>query len=415
MRRYAIMTATAAAAMMPAAWAGEPVSVGARFEEENRTPGLKALGWELRPSLALRGGYDDNANRSAGDPRSSTLIGLRGALDARRQLGPAELAFDTSVEQEWYLDAPDEDVLTAGANLRGAIYVGGQVTLRGAVGIQRGADEVDSSDNGVVVLGVLDPYIGRPEFTRIPLELGLEQDRGRFFWDASLRATNVTYDDQKTLGGLTIAQGFRNGWEAEAVARFGYRISQGYGFFLRGEANERRYDEASADNNGFKVSGGLEFELSRLLTGEVSAGWAQQTYDVTGRTDAAWTYGAGLTWFASPLLSFTLDASRDFRADQTIDGSGASTTTPVLRDAVALRGELEVLRPLMIYAQAAYSQNESDDGVQNNSLTQFSLGSAYVISRNFRLNAEYGYSLAETNNVGEIVRNAISVGLIAAY
>lgn len=415
MRKTAILLPICGLALVHPAVAEEPVSVSARFESENRTPGIKALGWELRPGLQLRGGYEDNANRSVTRAEESAVVGLKGTLAARRQMGPAELAFDAELGQEWYPSTPDEDVLTASAGLRGAVYAGNQTTLRGSVGIQLGAEEVDSGDNGVVVLGTLDPYVGRPQFTRIPLEIGAAQDVGRLFWDASLRATNVEYDELSTEGGLTVGQDFRNGWETDAEVRLGYRISEGYGFFLRGEANRRTYDLASADNEGFKVSGGIEFELTRILTGEVTAGWAQQSYDVTGQSNAAATYGAGLTWFASPLLSLTLNASRDFRAEQTIDGTGASTTTPVLRDAASLRADLEVMRSWLVYARAAYAQNESDDGAQNNNLTQFELGSAYMLNRYLRLNAEYGYSFAETNNSGDIVRNALFLGLTAAY
>lgn len=398
-----------------AAAAAEPDSVGARFGQENRTPGVKALGWELRPGLEVRGGYDDNANRSAADPHSSAVVALRGTLTARRQMGPAELAFDANLEQEWVTSVREEDVLTADANLRGSIYAGNQLTLRGGLGVQRGADQFDSGDNGVVTLGVLDPYVGRSEFTRIPLEAGAAQDLARFFWDAAVRTSHVSYDDLTTESGLTIGQDFRTGWETALEARFGYRISEGYGFFARGEANRRRYDEAAADNDGWKVSAGLDFELTRILTGEVTAGWAEQSYAATAQSNASWTYGAGLTWFASPLLSLTLDASRDFRAEQTIDGTGASSTTPVLRDAASLRAELEVMRPWLVIAEAAYSKNESDDGSQDNSLTRFSLGSVYVLNRYLRMNADYAYTLAETNRSGDIVRNAVSLGLTASY
>jgi hypothetical protein len=415
MRKGLFLCATAIVSLSVPARAAEPVSVRARFEDENRTPGVKALGWELRPSLGLRGGYEDNANRSVDRPKESAIVALRGALDARRQLGPAELAFDAAVEQEWYPSASDEDALTAQANLRGAIYAGNQLTLRGAVGVERGVEQPGSGDNGVVVLGALDPYVGRPEFVRIPIEAGAAQDFGRFFWDGAFRASLIEYSDQETEGGLTIGQGFRNGWESAAEARFGYRFSEGYGVFVRGEANRRRYDERAADNDGWKVSAGMDFELTRILTGEITAGWAEQSYAVTGQSNSAWTYGAGLTWFASPLLSLTLDASRDFRADQTIDGTGASVTTPVLRDAVSLRADLEVMRPWLVYAESSYAQSESDDGVQNNSLTRFTLGSAYMVNRYLRLNAAYDYSFAKTNNSGDIVRNGLSLAVIAAY
>lgn len=415
MRRIATLAATAAAALSANAVAAEPISVRERFEVENQSPGLKAMGWEMRPSIALRGGYDDNANRSVAGPEESGVVALRGAIDARRQLGPAELAFDASVGQDWYPSTPDEDVLTAKARLRGAIYAGNQMTLSGSMAIEREAEGISSTDNGVVVAGVLDPYVGRAEFTRIPVSVGLEQDFGRFFWDASLGGVKTEYDQQRTEGGLVIAQDFRNGLEAGLSARVGYRFTQGYGVFIRGEGNQRRYDDDTADNEGWKVSGGVAFELTRLLTGELSAGWAQQTYAVNKETNGALIYGAGLTWFASPLLSLTLDAARNFRAEQSISGTGTSTTTPVLTDTVALTAELEVLRQLMVMASVGYSHNESDDGTQDNSLTRLSLGSAYSLNRYLRLNAEYEHTMAETNNSGDIVRNAVSLGIIASY
>jgi hypothetical protein len=403
-----------AALLPPAAEAVEPVSVSARFESEHRSQGLTASSWEVRPSAELRTGYDGNPGRSRASD-GSAMLGIRGAVDANRQWGTSQIGVTAGIEQEWYPSTPDEDQFAVRAALRGSTYAGNQVQIRGSIGIARDGDEISASDNGIETGGVLDRYRGAPQYVRVPLEAGISQDIGRYFWDISLRSTYSTYDALTTESGITVRQGFRTGWESAAEARAGYRIAEGYALFARAEANRKRFEDISADNDGYRFSLGTQFELTRILTGEVTAGWASQSYAVSGQSNSAFTYGGKLNWYASPLISLTLNANRDFQADQTIDALGVTTTIPVVRDTVALRADVEAMRYWLLFGEVSYSRQESDDGLRNNSLTELRLGSIYVLTRHLRFDAQYEYTLAQTATTGDIPRNALTLALTAAY
>ena len=92
-----------------------------------------------------------------------------------------------------------------------------------------------------------------------------------------------------------------------------------------------------------------------------------------------------------------------------------ATTVPVLRDQVSLRAELEATRQWLIFAEAGYEQNKSDDGAREDSLTRLALGSTYVLTRYVRLNAEYAYTATTATLSGDTTRNAFNLGLTAAY
>lgn len=416
MRRARCAIATLCLSAAPNfAQASEPESVSARFESENRATGLAMSGWEVRPSSELRGGYDSNANQVSDAPQGSPTIALRGGIEAARQLGASELSASVAVEQTWITDLPEQDTLTAGADLRGALYIGDQTTLRGAVGVERGAEAAQTAENGLIDGGSLDPYENRPRFTRVPATLAVSQDVGRFFWDAELATTWSKFDTLSTLSGVTVPQDFRNGWDHSATARLGVRIAEGYGLFARAEANVRRFDDPSADNDGFTIAGGVEFELTRILMGEITAGWARQAYAVSGEANSDFIYGAGLTWFVNPLLSLTLDAQRAFTAEQNVDALGAATSVPVLQDGVRLTAEFEPLRQWLITGRAKYVQTSSETGARDSELLEFGLGSAWAMTRTLRLNAEYAYSASEASFSGDLVRNLVTIGIVASY
>jgi hypothetical protein len=392
-----------------------PETAGSRFEGFNRAPGFRAEGWELRPSAEARAGFTSNAGFSATNPIESPTLALRGRISAVRDLGPDQLDIDAEAEQEWVPEAPEEDQFSASLALRGRVYAGGELTLRGAAAAETGADADNASDEGIFTAGGLDPYVGRPQYFRAPVELGASQDLGSWFFDAALRATFAHYDPLTTESGVTVAQDFRNGWDGTAEATLGFRFSDGYGAIGRLTATQRRYDDPTADNQGWRAEAGVRFELTRLLTGEATAGWATQSYDASGTTESAMVYGVALTWFANPLLSITVDAKRDFQAEQDIDGAATVVTIPVQRDSAGVRAELEALRSWLLTAAVRMDRNSSVNGVRDNELTQYSLGSVYALSAAWRLSAEYAHTAATASASGDIKRDAMTVGLQAAY
>jgi len=391
----------------------DPVSVGDRFHTLNLAPGFALDGWEVRPAAALRPGYDDNITWSSNRPASSSELELRGSVDATQQTGPYAVSANALLRQTWYPDAADNDKTEA--TLRGAIAVqlGPRLVLRGAASFENGVET--GITNGIVVDGAFDPYVKRATFRRIPIEAGVDYTAGRFGLRGDARLEAVDFDPQTTRSGLRVGQDFRNGWESEFRLRGSAELYPHMSVFAEARAGARRYDDANGDSDTWRAVAGGEVELARLLVGEVSAGYAVQSFPNGGGQTSGLTYGAQLHWFAHELLSFTLEAQREFRAEVTTTSAGVTSTIPVTHDAVSIRAEWEPLRSLLIHAQAGYEREGRDSVDRTDRLVSLIVGATYVLTRNLNFELEFEHEDRRSNFSGDFERNRVSLGLAAAY
>ena len=395
-----------------AADAQDTVSVGDRFNALHLAPGFAVEGWDVRPSASLRGGYDDNITSTSSNVASSAAMEMRGSIDASQQMGPYALAGSALLKHTWYLDAGDNNA-TEG-NLRGAVAIdlAPQLVLRGSAALAVGVE--GGSSNGIVVDGVFDYYDKRDQFRRVPLDAAVEYHIGRIGLRGSLHLEAVNYAAQTTRSGLRIAQDFRNGWEGEAALRGSYEVYPHLSAFVDVRDGARRYADANGDSDTWRAVAGGSVELTRLLIGEAYAGYAGQSFPNGGERTGL-SYGAQLHWFATPLLSLTLDASREFRAEVDTTAAGVTSAIAVTQDAVSLRGEWEPWRRLLVYAQAGYTRQERASVDRSDELVSLIAGATYLLTGELNLQFEYEFEGGNSNFSGDFTRNRLTLGVAAAY
>jgi hypothetical protein len=212
---------------------------------------------------------------------------------------------------------------------------------------------------------------------------------------------------------LVIEQGFREGFESELRGRAVYDVHPLAGVFAEVSANLRRYDDSDADNDIWRSVFGAKFEVTRLLVGEVRAGFAEQSFP-GGATASGFVYGASLRWFADEMLSITLEAEQDFGADVERLG-GLTFAVPTSHDAYKLRAEMELLRPLFMVLEASFEDNRRERSSRAEDLLTLSAGATYAVTRNLRLEAQYGYTLGTSNFSGNFDRSRVSLGVTTTY
>ena len=55
------------------------------------------------------------------------------------------------------------------------------------------------------------------------------------------------------------------------------------------------------DSDGYTIAAGVQYNISELLTGDISANWSKQSYDDPALEDVdGFGLGAGLTWTPRP-------------------------------------------------------------------------------------------------------------------
>ncbi len=389
-----------------------PVGVGDRFNTMHLAPGFAVEGWEVRPGAELRAGYDDNITWASDRAPSSAEFSLRGSIDASQQMGPYALGVSALLRQTWYPDAPDDDKTEA--NLRASLSadLAPRLVLKGSTSFEAGVET--GITNGIVVDGVFDPYTKRATFRRIPLETQVDYSLGRIGLRGDVRLAAVDYDDLTTRSGLRVSQDFRNGFEGEVGLRGSYEVYPDLAAFADVREGARRYEDSNGDSDTLRAVIGGSVEFTRLLVGEAYVGYAGQSFPGGGETSGL-SYGAQLHWFARELLSFTFDASREFRAEVDTTAAGVTSAIAVTHDLVSLRAEWEPLRRLLVYAQAGYEQEERDSVNRSDELVSLIVGASYVLTGNLNLEFEYEREDGSSNFAGNFERNRVTLGVAAAY
>ncbi|NOT40061.1 MAG: outer membrane beta-barrel protein [Alphaproteobacteria bacterium] len=382
-----------------------------RFDALHRQPGFVVGGWQMRPSLALSAGYDNNITLASAGAASSAALGLRGNIDAVFQGDLYAIELGASAGHTWYPSSSGNDV--TGITLRASLSheLGAGARMRLSSGFAEGTEQ--GRNSGIIIDGVFEPYATRPAFRRIPVEAALEFARGPLSAALSARAENSDVDPLSTQSGLVLRQDFRNGWESEVRLRTSYELHPELELFAEGSALARRYDDAGADNDVWQALVGGRFELTRLLLGQVHAGIAVQSFP-NGGSSSGFSFGARFRWFPDELLTITLEADRDAGAEVERFG-GVSLAVPVTRDSLKIRAEFEPLRTLMVFGQAGFEEDVRDGDARRESALSLSAGAAYAMTANLKLQADCEYLAGTSNFAGDFDRFQFNLGVTAAY
>lgn len=390
----------------------EPNSVGDRFNSINRPLGAGVEGWYVRPSLLLRVGYDDNITLSRGRGPSSSELELVGTVEAERGIGPYVLNLGASLGQTWYPQSPENDATEANVNAAIAFDLKPELLLQGAVSFSQSVE--NGIDNGIFVDGVFEPYARRSEYRRIPFELGLDYHIGGLELLGRAQIAAVEFEPQATLSGLTVPQDFRSGWEGELRFRSGYELYPNVSLFGEAATSARRYRDPQGDRDNWRIAAGGELKFSRLVVGEASVGYTQQSLPNGGET-AGLTYGVRLHWFVSELLSVTFDAERGFDGEVVTTASGSTSAVPITHDVISVRAEWEPLRAVLVHAQAGYEQEKHESSGRTDEFRSITVGATYVLTNSLRLVADGGYQFGTSDFSSDIERHHIALGLTAVY
>jgi hypothetical protein len=140
--------------------------------------------------------------------------------------------------------------------------------------------------------------------------LGVEQNFNRLQVTVSATADHTAYQDSKLTDGTSTTNDDRNFNQFGGIARVSYDLLPGVKPFGEIEGDTRVH-ETNVDRNGFQrdsnggyAKAGTTFEFSRLLTGEISVGYALRNYqDPRLQQLTGLLTSASLVWSVSPLTT----------------------------------------------------------------------------------------------------------------
>jgi hypothetical protein len=272
--------------------------------------GVHAGSFLLYPAIDLIGGYDTNPAR-APSAKGATLYSVAPELRAQSNWSRHELKGELRGSYTGY--SPDTEPTLSRPNVKGK--VDGRVDVTSMTRIDLGGRLLVATDNpgspnlqaGLAKL---------PVYTTFGGSAGVGQKINRF--DLSLKgdAERTAYQASRLTDGSTASNDDRNYDQYGVKLRGGYELTPGVTPFVEAGMDTRRHDlvtdSAGYQRNSKGVTGqlGSTFELSRLLTGEIAAGYTRRDYDDARLAQLSGLIGnASLVWTANALTSVKFTAA----------------------------------------------------------------------------------------------------------
>jgi len=381
-----------------------------RADEEEEDPfaplGIRVGSFLFYPELFAETVYSDNIFLSSANPRSDWAIEFTPLLLVRSDWNRHSLTGTIGGVRSYYERFETENEETFLATLSGQIDIRRDTNL--VVGASYSQKLGDRSDTDFPSGSFERPQErfrdvsleGNHTFNRVQLTL-----RGEI--------SSEDYEDGRRIDGTIINNDDRDFTERRLTGRAGYEFQPGVAAFVEASTNERKFDERIDDNgtlngsSGYDIQGGLSFQLTQTLTGEVSAGYALQTSDDPALDDVdGLIFNAGLEWLATGLTTLRFDAASTV-AETTLTGSAGS----IVRSA-ELSVEHRPRRNIVLGASVGFEREEFSGSGGEDDEWLLGVTGEYIFTRSVAMTLAYGHLMSTSSSPGsDYSVNEVRVGL----
>ncbi len=371
--------------------------------------GVRLGAFMLLPSLTTEANFDSNVYRTEQDTESDYFFRFSPAARLQSQWSNHRLDLHARLDRYQYSDLESENRTDwdVGANgrfdIRRGIDVSGAASYDVRHEPRRSPDEPGNAasptryNNSHADLA----------FSYRPYRVGLSV--GAIF-------DHFDYGDTELIGGGVRDNASRERDVYSVYGRGAVEFSPGYGGFVQVSYNERAYKTPvdfagfNRDSEGYRVDAGLELLVTDLIKGDVFVGYMRQDYAAPLGDVAGLNYGAGLEWYATPLITVHFDASRSLN-ETTL--SGAAT-----RDdrRVNLAADYELRRNLILQGTIGYTDSQFRGIEREDAYVEAGFNATYLINRNLKARAGYTYDDRSSSVTGaSYADHIVSIALTVQF
>ncbi|NHK29481.1 outer membrane beta-barrel protein [Parvularcula flava] len=374
------------------------VSVLQRERPEYDAPGIRAGSFIIKPKVDLMAGYSDNVFAVSEDvspefgDRDDYYFILRPSARVASDWNRHSLSGGTYVEA-WKHDRFDENnVVNYG------VFADGRLDVRRQMALVAGGS-YDLLHEGRKATNTAFLSVDPVEYERSSVYGGIEHELGRIRYRGRLNYRNFDFKDAEDfVTGAELDQDFRDREETSVLLQAGYAVTRDSSVFLRGTYTERSYDTLTPaglnrDSQGYTISAGVDFDITRLARGSVAVGYLQEEFDDAAlETIDGLSIDGAVEWFPTETLTARLQASRAVRASalQETGGYIASDITAGL--------DYELRRNIILSATAGYGESDYQDIDRTEERYGINLAGQYLINRYLSTKLEYTYEQQEVDN-----------------
>lgn len=325
-----------------------------------------------------------NVFASATNEESDVIARIGGLVSATSNWSVHEIGADVSAYRNQYTDNDRESYDDLTARARGRLDVSRDLSLGGSVFAQDLSEPRTSFVN--------DFSVDRPiEFTRTGATVEANYGNDRVRWLNSAGLVEENFEDGRQIGtGANVDQDYRDRRITNARTRLSYAVSPNLAVFGQGTASASEYDQTqilsglprSRDSQGYTVSGGVDFELTSLVRGDIAVGYLNEEKD-----DAFFADVSGLSldgraqWFPTRLTTVEVNGGR-----RVVD-VGAFDSPSALETRAGVRVDHELRRNIILSGFVNTNQLEYEDTDRKDENFEFGAIAAYKLNKRVHLEA----------------------------
>lgn len=384
---------------------GSNISVMERPRPGYEATGIRAGGFVAYPSLTLRTEYDDNLFARP-DAVSDTIFTVQPSLEIRSDWGrhAAGLSLDADLKRHDRFKSEDTDAWKVAGT--GRVDVSRDFIVRGQASV---ADRVEPRNTTAFSVESVEP-----------IEYGIEtagvtasKDFNRVRVVGRANFARYDYRNGRDVAGTVVEQDYRDHDEFETGLKVAYAVSPIAAVFVDGGLQKMDYDLFQGherDSDGVTALVGIDMEITRLVSGEVSVGYIKQSFDDPTFKDIANPhYRVRLDWYPTQLITVGLTAT------QRVTDSPLSSSPAYLSRAVELKADYELLRNLILSGQI-HGADQDYRGIDRHDRRYGGVLSAnYLVNRTLGVSLRYNYETLSSSGASrgrDFDDNSISLALV---
>lgn len=343
--------------------------------------GIRAGAFLVKPAIEVSEGYNTNPAGVPGGTKSwFTAIAPELNVQSQWQRHELTAAIRGTFTEYSAVSSQNRPYLDAKVNGRIDVTDRTQINLEGRYLLSTDYPGSPNLPAGVAKL---------PPFTDVGTTLGVTHRWNRF--EVALKGTydRFEYDKAQLLDGSSVSQKDRDYDQFGAQLRGSYELTPGIKPFVQADVDERNHDipvDASGemrDSHGVSGRVGTTFELSRILTGDISVGYLTRTYkDPTLPDLSGLLFDASLVWVATGLTTVKFGASTK------VDESTLFGVSGVLRRDYLLQVDHAFRRWLIGTLKFDYENDDYVGSIRTDKRYTASAALTYKLSRAWQVKGE---------------------------
>ena len=369
--------------------------------------GIHVSNFLVYPSLYLGGTYDDNIY---GLPNgTSDVVGvIKPEVSAVSQWSRHQLTADLTAEFDEYADHSAESADQFNATLRGRIDVdrNTQITILGSEAL---ITEPRTSPDSLAAFQ--EPV----QYTEGQIDVGAYHTFDRIRLSGSVNFANYQYQNVKLANGETYDERSRDESSIYEVLRADYAIGPKITAFVSVSPNQSFFDEQppqvqlNYNSEGVSLLGGVDFQVTHLITGEIGMGYYTQHYDDAHFGEASgFDYNAQMKYFPTQLTTVTL------KVQHSIAPSGIPQSPSTFENVGSLGVDYELLRNCVISAHGEYDQYTYPGLSRRDDRYGAGAQVRYLLNRAITLTLSFNHLTQTSDGLGrgyDFDDNQVSVGV----